>query len=233
MDGGDRGLRGARHRFAIWAFTLRSDRDDTQAALDRADATVQDEAAQLSDEERTAAAVEAKEQAFGERFQQRYRAVRKRFVAEGKQVDELQSDVEQKAKELAASVEEATQAEGAVAGLRSRLEARDDEGELAALARAGPSPHWTRSSTPRRSSKARSGRSAGSRSFAPTARRCSARTTEHAKQRPDRIGRAGRVARRDQPGARAQRRSNRSRSMTFAHAATKSRTNFSLASSLA
>jgi hypothetical protein len=82
--------------FAIWAFTLRSDGDDTQAALDSADATVQDEAAQLSDEERTAAAVEAAEQAFGERFQQRYRAVRKRFVAEGKQVDELQSDVEQR-----------------------------------------------------------------------------------------------------------------------------------------
>jgi hypothetical protein len=111
--------------FAIWAFSLKSDRDDTQAKLTAAQAAT-------GQEERSAAETEAKQAAFGTRFEQRYNAVRNRFIAEEKQADDLKDDVTQEKDELTTAQGAEKQAQGQDATLQARLNTANSELSLAA-----------------------------------------------------------------------------------------------------
>jgi len=114
----------------VWALALRSDRDDAKADAARAQAALAAEGGQLSDQERAAAAKEVKQQAFGERVQARYRAVRGRFVAERKRADDLVADVDREQREL-------TAAQGQSQSARAQLAAVQAQDDVAAACARG------------------------------------------------------------------------------------------------
>jgi predicted nucleic acid-binding Zn-ribbon protein len=108
----------------IWGLSTKSDLDDANARL-------ADEQSTLSDQEREAAAAEAKEQAFGAQALRRFEAVRDRLASADKQVDELKSDVAREADQLTAARAAAASAQGRDEQLQARLEQARQEHELA------------------------------------------------------------------------------------------------------
>jgi len=123
--------------FAIWAFTLKSDRDDTQDKLTATESALAREQATLSEEERSAAETEAKQAAFGTRFEQRYDAVRNRFIAQEKKSDDLQGEVDQQKTELTNAENAEKQAQGQDATLQAQLKTADSRLDLAAVCARG------------------------------------------------------------------------------------------------
>lgn len=123
--------------FAIWAFTLKSDRDDTQSQLTAAQSETAREQSALSEEERSAAETEAKEKAFGTKFKNRYNAVRDRFIAEEKQADDLKDEVAREKQELAQAQSAEKQAQGQDASLQAQLKTADSRLDLAAACARG------------------------------------------------------------------------------------------------
>ena len=123
--------------FAIWAFTLKSDRDDTQAKLTATESALAREQATLSEEERSAAEQESKEAAFGTRFKDRYDAVRNRFIAQEKTSDDLQDEVDQQKTELTNAQNAEKQAQGQDAKLEAQLKTADSRVDLAAVCARG------------------------------------------------------------------------------------------------
>jgi hypothetical protein len=122
--------------FAIWAFSLKSDRDDTQAKLTAAESALAREQASLSEEERSAE-TESKEAAFGTRFQNRYNAVRNRFIAQEKKSDDLKDEVNQEKQDLANAQSAEKQAQGQDATLQAQLKTADSQLDLAAVCARG------------------------------------------------------------------------------------------------
>lgn len=123
--------------FAIWAFSLKSDRDDTQAKLTAAQSATAREQSALSEEERSAAETESKEAAFGTKFQTRYNAVRNRFIAEEKKADGLKDDVSQEKQDLANAQAAEKQAQGQDATLQAELKTADSKLRLAGACARG------------------------------------------------------------------------------------------------
>jgi hypothetical protein len=123
--------------FAIWAFSLKSDRDDTQAKLKATESALAREQASLSEEERSAAETESKEAAFGTRFQNRYNAVRNRFIAQEKKSDDLKDEVNQEKQDLANAQSAEKQAQGQDATLQAQLKTADSRLDLAAVCARG------------------------------------------------------------------------------------------------
>ena len=123
--------------FAIWAFSLKSDRDDTSSQLTAAQSALAREKAELSEEERSAAETESKEQAFGERFKARYNTVRDRFIAEEKQADQLKNDVTSEQQKLTAAQNAEAAAESQDASLQAQLRTANRRLSLAAACARG------------------------------------------------------------------------------------------------
>ena len=123
--------------FAIWAFTLKSDRDDTQAKLTAAQSAAVREQSALSEEERSAAETETKEAAFGTKFQSRYNTVRNRFIAEEKQASDLKGDVNQEKQDLANAQAAEKQAQGQDAKLQAQLNTANSRLQLAGACARG------------------------------------------------------------------------------------------------
>ena len=123
--------------FAIWAFSLKSDRDDTQAKLTAAQSAAAREQSALSEEERSAAETEAKEAAFGTKFQTRYNAVRNRFIAQEKKSDDLKDEVDQEKQDLANAQNAEKQAQGQDETLQAQLKTADSRLQLAGACARG------------------------------------------------------------------------------------------------
>lgn len=114
----------------IWGLSTKSDLDDANAQLAQEQST-------LSDEERAAAASEAKERAFGERTQQRYQQLRDRFLSAQKRAETLKSDVERESAEVAQARADASEAQGQDARLQAQLREAREQLQLAGTCARG------------------------------------------------------------------------------------------------
>jgi hypothetical protein len=121
----------------IWGLSTKSDLDDANATIEQRDAQLAQEQSQLSGEERSAAATEAKEQAFGQQARQRYQAVRGRFVSEQKRADQLRSDITRESQQLTAARDAAADAQGQDEQLRARLKQAREQHDLAGACARG------------------------------------------------------------------------------------------------
>jgi hypothetical protein len=108
----------------IWAFTTKSDLDDANAKID-------DLEQQGTSEQQTAAAVEARLRAFGERERAAYRRVRRRLIRENATAAGLQKRVQDEAARLEQARQEVSDAQGAEEKRAAQLKAARSRARLA------------------------------------------------------------------------------------------------------
>lgn len=117
---------------AVWAFTTKSDLDDANAAIDKANATIAQNKRQQANEAQTAQQEEARLRAIGRRERAAFQRVKRRFIGEQAAEGKSKATITKEASEVQQARSDTAAAQGQDQKDKAALKQARQESQLAA-----------------------------------------------------------------------------------------------------